>query len=91
MAFVIFLRVPLVFDKIKTELFLPGATVEPFGSFSSQLFSRWGDLDISIELPNGSYILVPAKKHKQMLLGDVLRALSRTGYILNNIMFYFVF
>ncbi|XP_074308218.1 protein HESO1-like [Silene latifolia] len=58
---------------------LKGATVEPFGSFLYQLFSRWGDLDISIELSNGSHILVPAKKHKQKLLGDVLRALRKTG------------
>ncbi|KAL9226623.1 hypothetical protein vseg_002413 [Gypsophila vaccaria] len=58
---------------------LKGATVEPFGSFLSQLFSRWGDLDISIELSNGSHILVPAKKHKQKLLSDVLTALRRTG------------
>ncbi|KAK3409172.1 hypothetical protein EUGRSUZ_J01227 [Eucalyptus grandis] len=32
-----------------------GAIVEPFGSFVSGLFTRWGDLDISIELPNGRY------------------------------------
>ncbi|XP_074287301.1 uncharacterized protein LOC141612427 [Silene latifolia] len=58
---------------------LKGATVDPFGSFLSQLFSRWGDLDISIELANGSHILVPAKKHKHMLLGDVIKALRKTG------------
>ncbi|RZC58932.1 hypothetical protein C5167_006228 [Papaver somniferum] len=29
---------------------LKGATVEPFGSFVSNLYSRWGDLDISIEI-----------------------------------------
>ncbi|CAI9774850.1 unnamed protein product [Fraxinus pennsylvanica] len=58
---------------------LRGATVEPFGSFASNLFTRWGDLDISIELPNGSYISSPGKKHKQSLLGDVLKALNRKG------------
>ncbi|XP_021757267.1 protein HESO1-like [Chenopodium quinoa] len=58
---------------------LRGATVEPFGSFVSQLFSRWGDLDISIELSNGLYIAVAARKHKQALLGDVLKALRRAG------------
>lgn len=58
---------------------LRGATVEPFGSFVSQLYTRWGDLDISIELSNGSYISVAAKKLKQTLLGDVLKALRRTG------------
>ncbi|KAL2926290.1 Protein HESO1 [Bienertia sinuspersici] len=58
---------------------LRGATVEPFGSFVSQLYTRWGDLDISIELSNGSYISVAAKKLKQTLLGDVLKALRRTA------------
>lgn len=53
--------------------------MEPFGSFVSQLFTRWGDLDISIELSNGSYIAVAARKLKQTLLGDVLKALRRTG------------
>lgn len=56
-----------------------GATVEPFGSFVSNLFSRWGDLDITIELSNGSYIASAGKKHKQTLLGDVQRALRKNG------------
>nr|XP_027104376.1 protein HESO1-like isoform X1 [Coffea arabica]XP_027104377.1 protein HESO1-like isoform X1 [Coffea arabica]XP_027104378.1 protein HESO1-like isoform X1 [Coffea arabica] len=58
---------------------LRGATVEPFGSFVSNLFTRWGDLDISIELSNGSHILSAGKKHKQMLLNDVLRVLRTKG------------
>ncbi|PSR93135.1 hypothetical protein CEY00_Acc27745 [Actinidia chinensis var. chinensis] len=58
---------------------LRGATVEPYGSFVSNLFTRWGDLDISIELPNGSYISSAGRKHKQTLLGDVLKALRRRG------------
>lgn len=53
--------------------------MEPFGSFVSNLFSRWGDLDISIELSNGSYIASAGKKHKQTLLGDVQRALRKNG------------
>ncbi|KAL6580282.1 hypothetical protein OROMI_008306 [Orobanche minor] len=56
---------------------LRGATVEPFGSFASNLFTKWGDLDISIELQNGSYISSPGKKHKQSLLADVLKALRK--------------
>ncbi|KAH9702263.1 protein HESO1 [Citrus sinensis] len=56
-----------------------GATVEPFGSFVSNLFSRWGDLDISIELSNGSCISSTGKKLKQSLLGDLLRALRQKG------------
>lgn len=58
---------------------LRGASVEPFGSFVSNLFTRWADLDISIELPNGSHISSLGKKRKQALLGDVLKALTRQG------------
>nr|GEZ54535.1 protein HESO1 [Tanacetum cinerariifolium] len=54
-----------------------GATVEPFGSFVSNLFTRWGDLDISIELPNGACIASVGKKVKENLLLDVLKALKR--------------
>ncbi|KAI4307587.1 hypothetical protein L6164_030760 [Bauhinia variegata] len=58
---------------------LRGATVEPFGSFVSNLFTRWGDLDISIELPIGSYISSTGKKRKQMLLVELLSALKMKG------------
>lgn len=56
-----------------------GVTVEPYGSFVSNLFTKWGDLDISIELQNGSYISSAGRKHKQSLLADVLRALRKRG------------
>ncbi|PHU20158.1 Protein STRUBBELIG-RECEPTOR FAMILY 6 [Capsicum chinense] len=55
-----------------------GPTVELFESFVSNLFTRWGDLDISMELPNGSYS--PGKKYKLSLLGDVLKALRAKVY-----------
>lgn len=58
---------------------LRGATVEPFGSFVSSLFTRWGDLDISIELSNGLHISCAGKKQKQTLLGDLLKALRMRG------------
>ncbi|XVE99609.1 hypothetical protein REPUB_Repub03eG0215000 [Reevesia pubescens] len=58
---------------------LRGATVEPFGSFVSNLFTRWGDLDISIELPYGSYVSSAGKKRKQTLLGELQRALRQKG------------
>ncbi|CAL5343582.1 unnamed protein product [Camellia sinensis] len=58
---------------------LRGATVEPFGSFASDLFTRWGDLDISIDLPNGLYISSTGKRRTQTLLGDLLRALRSRG------------
>ncbi|KAH1226550.1 Protein HESO1 [Glycine max] len=58
---------------------LRGATVEPYGSFVSNLFTRWGDLDISIELSNGLHISSAGKKQKQTLLGEVLKALRMKG------------
>lgn len=64
---------------VQTVESLRGATVEPFGSFVSNLFTRWGDLDISIELLTNSYILNTAKKQKQNLLRDVLKALRSKG------------
>lgn len=56
-----------------------GAKVEPFGSFVSNLFTRWGDLDISIDLCNGSFVSSAGKKRKQNLLGDVQIALRQRG------------
>ncbi|CAJ1863810.1 unnamed protein product [Sphenostylis stenocarpa] len=61
---------------------LRGATVEPFGSFVSNLFTRWGDLDISIELSNGLHISSAGKKQKQTLLLEVLKALRMKGKVL---------
>ncbi|PHT84042.1 hypothetical protein T459_12485 [Capsicum annuum] len=55
-----------------------GPTIELFESFVSNLFTRWGDLDISMEFPNGSYS--PGKKYKLSLLGDVLKALRAKVY-----------
>lgn len=59
-----------------------GATAEPFGSFVSNLFTRWGDLDISIDLPNGAYISSAGKKRKQNLLVDFQKALRKMGNLL---------
>ncbi|XP_074359645.1 protein HESO1-like isoform X1 [Apium graveolens] len=64
---------------VQTVESLRGATVEPFGSFVSNLFTRWGDLDISIEILTNSYISNTAKKQKQNLLRDVLKALRSKG------------
>ncbi|XP_062092627.1 protein HESO1 isoform X2 [Humulus lupulus] len=58
---------------------LNGATVEPFGSFVSNLFTRWGDLDISIQLANGSFISSSGKKQRQKLLGDLTKAMRQKG------------
>ncbi|KAK4790621.1 hypothetical protein SAY86_017925 [Trapa natans] len=59
---------------------LRGATVEPFGSFVSNLFTTSGDLDISIHLSLSAYITFSGKNHKQKLLGDLLAALRNGGW-----------
>lgn len=59
---------------------LKGASVTPFGSFLSDLYTRWGDLDISIELPafsQGSSTL--GKNKKKKILSDIRQALQRGG------------
>lgn len=58
---------------------LRGATVEPFGSYVSNLYNRWGDLDISIDVSSGSLVPSAKKRQKQILLRDVMRALQRSG------------
>lgn len=45
----------------------------------SNLFTRWGDLDLSVDLFSGSSILFTGKKQKQTLLGHLLRALRASG------------
>lgn len=58
---------------------LRGARVEPFGSFASDLFTRWGDLDISIDLPGRSYGSLTGESQKQRLLKDIQIALRQIG------------
>ena len=53
--------------------------MEPFGSFVSNLFSRWGDLDISIQLANGLFISSSGKKQRQKLLRDLMKAMRQRG------------
>lgn len=60
------------------------ATVEPYGSFVSDLFTRWGDLDISIELSNASDISSTSmKKLREILLQNVLNALRSQGIMVS--------
>ena len=69
-----------------------GAAVEPFGSFVSNLFTRWSDMDISINLPKcGSISYVEndrkqssskkekkeEKDYKNFLLVDLQKAMLR--------------
>ena len=44
-----------------------GAAVEPFGSFVSNLFTRWSDMDISINLPKCGSISYVENDRKQSL------------------------
>eukprot|EP00850_Spirogloea_muscicola_P004195 SM000018S03560 [mRNA] locus=s18:29177:33026:+ [translate_table: standard] len=37
-----------------TNICPPGSTVLPFGSFESNLYTPWGDLDVALELPSES-------------------------------------
>lgn len=53
--------------------------MEPFGSYVSNLFTRWGDLDVSIEFSNGSFVSPYGKKQKQRLLADLMRAMRQKG------------
>lgn len=56
-----------------------GATVEPIGSFVSELFTKWGDLDISVEILTGSHISNTGKRQKESLLADLVGALRSKG------------
>ncbi|KAL0003187.1 hypothetical protein SO802_016968 [Lithocarpus litseifolius] len=55
---------------------LRGAAVEPFGSFVSNLFTKWGDVDISINLTKGGYISHVEYDHKIELLRDLKKSLT---------------
>ncbi|KAF6176031.1 hypothetical protein GIB67_032654 [Kingdonia uniflora] len=63
-------------DAVVSMPSLKDATVEPFGSFVSNLYTRCGDLDISVEVPNGFIISETKKKHKHKFLKDIRRALQ---------------
>ncbi|XP_026411851.1 protein HESO1-like [Papaver somniferum] len=60
---------------------LKGATVEPFGSFVSNLYTRWGDLDISIEVPCDSLVSSTDKTNKQNFLREIRKVLGRRGLV----------
>ncbi|XP_075670578.1 protein HESO1-like isoform X2 [Castanea sativa] len=55
---------------------LRGAAVEPFGSFVSNLFTKWGDVDISINLTKGGYISHVEYDRKIELLQDLKKSLT---------------
>ncbi|KAM3333695.1 hypothetical protein ACQJBY_028667 [Aegilops geniculata] len=57
---------------------LKGAAAKPFGSFLSNLYSKSGDLDISVQLMNSSNLPVNKKK-KISILKAVRTALQKGG------------
>ncbi|KAI5003811.1 hypothetical protein ZWY2020_030971 [Hordeum vulgare] len=57
---------------------LKGAAAKPFGSFLSNLYSKSGDLDISVQLMNGSNLPINKKK-KISTLKAVRTALQKGG------------
>ncbi|XP_068636009.1 protein HESO1-like isoform X2 [Aristolochia californica] len=62
---------------VQTVKGLRGATVEPYGSFISNLYSKWGDLDITVEpLSTSSSV---GRRRKQYLLWNIMRALKIRG------------
>ncbi|XP_065012212.1 protein HESO1 isoform X2 [Musa acuminata AAA Group] len=65
-------------DYLRTVQSLRGAVVRPFGSFVSNLYTKWGDLDVSVQLDNGLGDSA-SKTVKRNLLRDIMRALRRYG------------
>ncbi|KAK8454031.1 hypothetical protein SEVIR_5G384600v4 [Setaria viridis] len=57
---------------------LAGTAVKPFGSFVSDLYSKSGDLDLSVQFGNGLNLPINKKK-KQNVLREVRRALQIRG------------
>lgn len=57
-----------------------GATLSTFGSFESNLYTRWADLDLSLELPERMTLPQPiSKKVKVKILNALSRTLIRKG------------
>lgn len=63
---------------IQSVAALKGAAAKPFGSFLSNLYSKSGDLDLSVQLMNSSNLPV-SKKKKQSILRVLRKALQRNG------------
>ncbi|KAF3321996.1 poly(A) RNA polymerase cid11 isoform X2 [Carex littledalei] len=57
---------------------LKGTTVKPFGSFVANLYSKWGDLDISVTLDQIFNSSVSRRK-KQNVLREIMRTLRKKG------------
>ncbi|KAJ3703334.1 hypothetical protein LUZ61_007039 [Rhynchospora tenuis] len=57
---------------------LKSATVKPFGSFLSNLYSKWGDLDISITLDE-CFNSSASRTKKQNILREIMKTLRKRG------------
>lgn len=57
---------------------LKDVVIRPFGSFVSNLYTKWGDLDTSLELSHVAPTST-VKKQKKNMLRDLMRALRRHG------------
>jgi DNA polymerase sigma len=62
---------------------LLGATVKPFGSFVSNLYSKWGDLDISITLDQ-HFNSSASRTKKQNVLREIMKTLRKKGTSVSN-------
>ncbi|XP_020571078.1 protein HESO1 isoform X2 [Phalaenopsis equestris] len=61
-----------------TDQSLIDGYVRPFGSFISNLYTKWGDLDISFDLTQ-SWSSPAKRSHKLNVLKKIMRAIERTG------------
>ncbi|KAJ1686497.1 hypothetical protein LUZ63_017887 [Rhynchospora breviuscula] len=57
---------------------LKGAAVQPFGSFLSNLYSKWGDLDISITLDQ-CFNSSASRSKKLNILREIMKILRKRG------------
>ena len=64
--------------------------MEPFGSFLTNLFTRRGDLDISIEINNGLLVPSSGKLQKLIVLRDLMRTMRERGRFVFHFFFSFV-
>ncbi|MQM14905.1 hypothetical protein Taro_047839 [Colocasia esculenta] len=64
---------------IQSVTSLKGAAVNPFGSFISNLYTKWGDLDLSVQVSHSLHSSI-GKRRKQNLLREVMMAFRRAGW-----------
>ncbi|KAJ0979550.1 hypothetical protein J5N97_015024 [Dioscorea zingiberensis] len=69
---------------LRSQTSLKGALVKPFGSFVSNLYSKTGDLDISVDFSDSSYISASTPRWRQQdFLRNITRALLTAGFARN--------